>query len=175
MQRPEKSEYREYYGQYISLVGEGDVVEILRNQIRDTTGLLAKIPEERGTFRYAPGKWSIKEIVGHIADTERIMSYRALRFARNDKTPLPGFEQNDYVPAAHFDSIPLAELAAELETLRHATCAFLDHVDEKESLRSGSASGAEISVRAIAYIIAGHELHHRKVIEQRYLKAGTTT
>jgi uncharacterized damage-inducible protein DinB len=171
MKRPAGNEFLPYYAQYINKVGEGDIVTLLSRQIGDTTALIAKIPDAKRGHRYAEGKWSIAEVIGHIIDTERIMSGRALRFARNDKQPLPGFEQDDYIAAARFNDIPLAELAAELEAVRQSTCAFLKHVNDQESQRTGTANGAEVSVRALAYIMAGHELHHRGVLEERYLKA----
>jgi uncharacterized damage-inducible protein DinB len=171
MKRPEANEFLPYYAQYINKVGDGDIVAVLSRQIGDTTALIAKIPETKRGHRYADGKWSIAEVIGHIIDTERIMSGRALRFARNDKQPLPGFEQNDYIAAARFNDIPLAELSAELEAVRRSTCAFLKHVNDEESKRTGTANGAEVSVRALAYIMAGHELHHRGVLEERYLKS----
>ena len=170
MKRPAESEFTPYYGKYIALVGDGAITSLLRTQLADTLGLLAKVPDSRGGFRYAPGKWSIKEVLGHVIDTERIMSGRALRFARNDKTPLAGFEQDDYVSAASFDDIPLRELASELEAVRGSTCALFDHISEAASRRTGVANGNEVSVRALAYIIAGHELHHRAILRDRYLK-----
>ncbi len=169
--RPADSEFLLYYGQYIQLVGDGDVVNSLEKQVGDTLAFLAKIPESRRGFRYAPDKWSINEVVGHMIDTERVMSHRALRFARNDKTPLPGFEQDDYVPAAKFDDYPLSDLAREFAAVRKATCYLFRHLSDDASRRTGMANGAEISVRALAYIIAGHELHHRKVLLDRYLTA----
>ncbi len=167
--RPAESEFVPYYGKYVQLVGDGNVVAILEKEIAETLAFLANIPESRRSFRYAPDKWSINEVVGHMIDTERVMSHRALRFARNDRTPLPGFEQDDYVPAAKFDEYPLSELAKELAAVRQATCYLFRHITDDASLRTGVANGAEVSVRALAYIIAGHELHHRNVLRDRYL------
>jgi hypothetical protein len=167
--RPRSDEYVPYYGKYVSLVPEGDVVETLRTQIGETLSLLRAIPEERASHRYAPGKWSIKEVVGHMADVERVMTYRALRIARADATPLPGFDENAWVPAANFDARPLASLVHELAEVRRATIAFFETLDAEAATRRGSANDNEISARALAYIVAGHERHHVKLLRERYL------
>ena len=167
--KPDVSEHLPYYGRYIALVPDGDVVSILESQFRDTHSLLAGIPPARSKHRYAPGKWSINEMVGHVIDTERIFSVRALRFARSDPAPLPGFEQDDYVNNASFDSYPLAELVAELDGVRRSTVLFFRHLTEDAWMRKGVANNAEITVRALAWIIAGHELHHREILRTRYL------
>jgi hypothetical protein len=167
--RPREDEYVPYYGKYIALVPDGDLVETLRAQIDQTLSLLRSIPEERASHRYAPGKWSIKEVVGHLADVERVMGYRALRIARGDVTPLPGFDENAYVPAANFDARSLASLTRELEAVRAATVAFLETLDAEAAARRGSANNNEISARALAYIIAGHERHHVGILRERYL------
>jgi len=169
LSRPDPSEYGAYYGRYINLVPEGPIVTVLRDQIAETLKLLRALPEARGNHRYAPGKWSIKEIVGHVTDGERVFSYRALRIGRGDETPLPGFEQDDYVKNGGFDSRPLGDLLDELETVRRATVQLLAPLDEAAMLRRGTASGFPVSVRALAYITAGHELHHRNILKERYL------
>jgi hypothetical protein len=130
---------------------------------------LADIPESNAGFRYAPDKWSIKEVVGHVADAERIFAYRALRFARNDKSPLVGFEQDDYILNASFDDYPLADLASEFHSIRQATIFLFKHLSEGAWLRKGVANQGEASVRALAYMIAGHELHHMEILRTRYL------
>jgi uncharacterized damage-inducible protein DinB len=168
--RPQGNEYVPYYGKYISLVPDGDLVETLRAQIGDTLSLLRTIPEQRASYRYASGKWSIKEVVGHMADVERIMTYRALRIARGDATPLPGFDENSYVPAGNFEARSLASLAHEFEEVRRATVAFLETLEPDAAARRGSANNNEISARALAYIIAGHERHHVGILRERYLK-----
>jgi len=168
-QKPHASEYLPYYGRYIALVPDGDVFLTLESQMRDSKSILTAIPAAVGSYRYAPGKWSVNELIGHVIDTERIFSVRALRFARGDTSPLPGFEQDDYVRNASFDSYPLAELIAELETVRRSTLFLFRHLTEDAWMRKGVASKAEISVRAVAYIIAGHELHHREILRSRYL------
>jgi hypothetical protein len=168
--RPESGEYAPYYAGYIAHVPDGDLLEILRRQFDDTLSLLRDIPEDRASHRYAPGKWSIKEVVGHMADVERIMTYRALRVARGDKTPLPGFDENAYVPAANFGARSLASLVRELEAVRGATLAFLETLDAEAAARRGTANNLDISTRALAYIIAGHERHHVGILKDRYLK-----
>ena len=169
--KPDTTEYLPYYGKYVSLVPDGDILTVLGKQMEETAGLLNSIPESRANFRYAPDKWSIKELVGHIIDTERIFAYRALRFARNDKTPLPGYEQDDYVSNASFDSCTLTDLASELKSVRQSTLFLFEHLDEKAWMRRGLANDSEASVRALAHIIAGHELHYREILRTRYLSA----
>jgi uncharacterized damage-inducible protein DinB len=166
--RPEAHEYIEYYERYIGRVPAGDVRETLANQIGVTRRLLAPLSEAEALRRYAPGKWSVKEVVGHLTDAERVFSYRALRFARADRTPLAGFDENTYVPAGNFDARPLASLVEEFADVRHATISLLRGLDQQALLRKGEANGQEVSVRALAYIIAGHELHHLGVLRDRY-------
>jgi hypothetical protein len=167
--KPEKGEFLPYYEKYIALVGSGDVLSTLSTQMAETQALLRSLPASVATYRYAPGKWSVNELIGHLIDSERIFAARALRFARNDPTPLPGFEQDDYVSNSSFDSYPLAELASELESVRKSTIFLFKHLHEDAWMRRGVANGAEVSVRALAYIIAGHELHHREMLQARYL------
>lgn len=167
--RPEPSEYAQYYDKYVSLVPDGDILALLGQQMDETLSLLSNISEERANHRYEPGKWSIKELIGHLIDTERIFAYRALRFARGDRTELPGFEQDDYIRNASFDDYPLNDLASELEHLRRADIFLFRHLSEEAWGRKGAANNSEISVRALAYIIAGHELHHREILRTRYL------
>lgn len=167
--KPAKSEFLPYYERYIALVPDGDVVSTLATQIAETLSLLHALPASVATYRYAPEKWSVNELVGHLIDSERIFTGRALRFARNDATPIPGFEQDDYVRNATFDSYPLSELASELDVVRQSTVFFFRHMDELAWTRRGIANNAEVSVRALAYIIAGHELHHREILRSRYL------
>ena len=167
--RPDKGEFLPYYGRYIDLVGSGDVLATLTRQMAETQALLRGLPASVSTYRYAPGKWSVNEVVGHLIDSERIFGARALRFARADATPLPGFEQDDYVRNSSFDTYPLAELAAELASVRESSVFLFKHLSEDAWMRRGSANNAEVTVRALAYIIAGHELHHREIIRTRYL------
>jgi len=167
--RPEKSEYLPYYERYISLVPEGDVLSTLSTQIGDTLTLLRGLPASVSTYRYAPDKWSVNEVVGHVIDTERVFAGRALVFARNDPAQMPSMEQDDYIRNSNFDAYPLLELADELEAVRQSTVFLFKHTDELAWARRGVANNSEVSVRALAYIIAGHELHHRGVLESRYL------
>lgn len=167
--RPGPTEYDPYYGKFISLLPEGDVLELLERQIQETVGLLGGFGEARGDSRYAPGKWSVKDVAGHLADTERVFVYRALRFARNDRTPLPGFDQDDWVRGAHFAARTLTDLSEELQLVRGATLAFFRGLGEEEMSRRGIANSAEVTVRAIPYIIAGHERHHIGVLRDKYV------
>jgi DinB superfamily len=167
--KPAKSEYLPYYEKYIALVPDGDVVATLAAQMDDTLAMLRSLPASVATYRYAPDKWSVNQLVGHIIDSERNFAFRALRFARNDPAPVPGFEQDDYVRNATFDAYPLAELASELESVRQSTVFLFRHLEESAWTRRGIANNAEVSVRALAYIIAGHELHHRAILGARYL------
>ncbi len=169
--RPAKDEFAPYYSMYIDLVPEGDIVGILSHQLEETLALLRGVSEEKAGFRYAPDKWSIKELIGHLNDTERIMAYRALRFARNDQKPLSGFEQDDYVSAAMSDKSSLADLASELEHVRKANIFLFRQLSNEAWQRRGLANDKEISVRALAYIIAGHERHHIEILRSRYLTA----
>jgi uncharacterized damage-inducible protein DinB len=168
--KPEKSEHLPYYGRYIDLVADGDIVRTLASQMKETEALLLGLPASMATHRYAPGKWSVNETIGHIGDAERIFTARALRFARNDSQSLPGFEQDDYVRNASFDAYPLAELASELVAIRQATIYLFKHLDETAWMKKGVASGGEVTVRALAFIAAGHELHHREILRTRYLR-----
>ena len=167
--RPAEGEFLPYYERYIALVPSGDVLTTLDAQMSETQGLLRALPASSSTYRYAPGKWSVNEVIGHIIDSERIFAARALRFARNDATPLPGFEQDDYVRNSKFDVYPVAELASELDSVRRATVFLFKHLEEPAWMRRGIANNAAVSVRALAYIIAGHELHHREILSARYL------
>ena len=139
--RPAADEFAPYYGKYIARVPDGDLCRILADQLAETLALIRSIPEARGTHRYAPGKWSIKEVFGHVCDSERIFSYRALRIARGDATPLPGFEQDDYIPTGRFDQRTLADLSEELAAVRQATLQLFRHLDPTALARRGTASG----------------------------------
>ena len=171
MTQPEATEYAPYYEKYTSLVPVGDVIAILSSQLDDTLSFLRHLSEEQADSRYAPGKWSIKEVVGHIIDAERIFGHRALRFARNDQTALPGFEQDDYVRAGNFDKRLMSDLADEFELVRRANLCLLRSLDDEAWLRRGTANDNEVSVRALAYILAGHETHHMQIIRERYVSA----
>lgn len=167
--RPAPDEFAPYYGRYITKVADGDVLATLRTQIGETLAMLRAIPESRGGHRYAEGKWSIRESVGHMCDTERVFAYRAMRFSRNDATALPGFDENAFVANASFDQRSLASLVDEFEAVRRATIAFFDALTPDELQRRGTASDNPVSVRALAWIIAGHEVHHCEILKTRYL------
>jgi hypothetical protein len=166
--RPQAGEYTPYYDRYISLVQGEDILHTLDEQRRQTMTLLCGRDEEDGDFRYAPEKWSAKEVLGHVCDTERIFAYRALRIARADATPLAGFEQDDYVSNGPFSRVQLPEMIEDFIAVRRATLSLLRNLDEPAWTRRGSANKNEVTVRALAYIIAGHELHHRKILEEKY-------
>jgi len=168
--RPQPGEYAPYYDRYISLVPGSDVLAALEDQRRQMLLLLSGRTESDGDLRYAPEKWSLKEVLGHISDTERIMSYRALRISRGDATPLEGFEQDDYVRNGPFARRPLADLIEDYIAVRRATISLFRNLDEAAWTRRGVASKNEVTVRALAFIIAGHELHHRKILEEKYLR-----
>lgn len=165
---PAPDEYAPFYAGYIASVAGADVRAVLERQIPALAAACAALPEDGALHRYAAGKWSIKEVIGHLADSERIFSYRALRTARGDATPLPGFDENAYVAAAGFDVRPLGELLEELRRVRASTLALLDGVDPRDWERRGTANGAEVSLRALAHIIAGHTAHHLRVLGERY-------
>lgn len=169
MPRPQPTEYAPYYGTYIQLVPDGDINQILARQGDATVAFLSNLSEEQASYRYAPEKWSIKQVVGHVNDTERIFTYRALCFSRGDPTPLPGYDQDAYVANANFDQRSMAHLVAEFQHLRAAHLVLFRSFDEEMLGRRGIANNVEFTVRALLYAIAGHELHHRKIIQERYL------
>lgn len=169
--RPEPGEYAPYYDRYLSLVPGNDIVATLESQRRQMLLLLSGRDEGDGDFRYAPDKWSAKEVLGHVCDTERIFAYRALRISRGDRTPIEGFEQDDYVRNGPFAQRPLAELIEDYIAVRRATLTLLRNLDEQAWMRRGIANNNEVSVRAIAYTMAGHELHHRRILEEKYFAA----
>lgn len=166
--RPEPDEYAPFYGGYIAETGSTDALELQRTQLEQLGALFGGIPESNGTHRYAAGKWSIREMIGHLADTERIMSYRALRLARADATPLSGFDENSFVAGADFDRRTLASLAEEWRAVRQASIALFASVGPEVAARRGTVNNGPMSVRALAYIIPGHAAHHVKVLRARY-------
>jgi hypothetical protein len=168
--RPQSGDYAPYYDRYISLVPGNDVLAALEDQRREMLLLLCGRAEADGDIRYAPDKWSLKEVLGHVNDTERIMSYRALRISRGDATPIEGYEQDDYVRNGPFARRPLADLIEDYIAVRRATVSLFRNLDEPAWSRRGVANKNEVTVRALAYIIAGHGLHHRRVLEEKYLK-----
>jgi uncharacterized damage-inducible protein DinB len=168
-QRPEASEYAEYYNGYVKLVPEGDLLSVLYELHNKTVALLKDLSENQALFRYGPMKWSIKEVLGHITDTERIMSYRILSIARGETIALPGYDENEYVKKANFDRQSLGDLIESYTIVRKSTLHLVKSLDEEAWLRRGFANNYEISVRALAAIIVGHELHHLQIIKERYI------
>jgi DinB superfamily len=168
--RPQTGEYAPYFDRYISLVPGNDILAAFDDQRRQTLLLLSGRTDDDGDFRYAPDKWSLKEVLGHLNDTERIMGYRALRFARGDTTPIEGYEQDDYVRNSPFASRKLEDLIEDYIAVRRATVSLFRNLDEPAWTRRGIANENEVTVRALAYTIAGHELHHRRILEEKYLR-----
>jgi len=167
---PDAGEYPSFYETYVSLVpGEGGVVVALEQQLAEMLALLGGLSAAQADSRYAPGKWSVKELVGHVIDSERVFAYRALSFARGDTAPLPGFDQDVFAGHANFGACSVPDLAAEFEHVRRANLHLFRQFDEEAWGRRGVANNSEITVRALAYAIAGHELHHREILRTRYL------
>ena len=166
--RPRAGEYAPYYERYISLILDNDVLATLDRQRGQMVQMLCGLSEEEGDFRYAPEKWNVKEVLGHVCDAERVFAYRALRIARSDATPMEGFEQDDYVKNGPFARHPIAEVIEDYIAVRRATISLLRNLDEEAWSRRGIANKNEVTVRALAYMIAGHELHHRRILEEKY-------
>jgi uncharacterized damage-inducible protein DinB len=158
-----------YYQSYLPYIKEDDLLVALNNASDEMDAFLQSIPAEKETFRYAENKWMVKEVVGHLADTERILTYRALRFARNDQTPVEGFEENDYVKYANFNKRPLRSIGVEFMLVREATLSFFNSLEETDFDRTGTANKNPVSVRSILFFIIAHQRHHFKVISERYL------
>lgn len=169
LQRPSHEEYASFYSGYIGQVPDGDYVDILNNQEAALVSLFSQLNEEQALSRYAPGKWSLKEVLAHITDTERIMSYRMLRISRGDTTDLPGFDQDVFINNNSFDNVTLSVLLQDFQAVRKATLALLPTISEAAWERVGTANTFAISARAIAYVIAGHAQHHLNVVEEKYL------
>ncbi len=167
--RPEPSEHLPYYEKYIRLVVGEDPLAALASQIGETLATLRAVSEAGSLNRYAPGKWSLREVIGHVTDAERVFAYRALRIARGDATPLAGFEQEDWMVSAGFDERSFHDLLDELATVRQASVLLLRPLGAEAWRRRGVASGGDVSVRALAFIIAGHELHHMAIVHEKYL------
>ncbi|MDF2904612.1 MAG: hypothetical protein K0S25_2250, partial [Bacillus sp. (in: firmicutes)] len=167
----ETSEYAPYYSKYINDVPQGDIIDILAQQNEETISLLLDISENQAHFRYAPEKWTLKEVIGHMADTEQIMGYRLLSIARGEIISLPGFNENDYVRNASFNNQTVKALIQNLSIIRQSTIHLLQSLTSEAWGRKGLANNSEVTVRALAYIIAGHELHHRKIITGRYINS----
>lgn len=173
MHRPDPSEYGEYYRTYVSLVPDGDIRAILREQFPATRRLLETVPPDREEWAYDEGKWSFREVVGHLADAERVFADRALWIARDPGPPLPGMDQEIWAASSNARTRPLRELLDEWEAVREATIALVRGLDAEALSRTGTASGMRITVRSLPWIIAGHELHHRRLLEERYAVGST--
>ena len=156
-----------FFSRYTKLVPDGDALAALVGQVADTLALLRGVPDDQAGVLHPPYTWTIRQVVGHLIDGERVFAYRALRFARGDATPLPGFDENAYAAAAESDRIPLAELAAEFEAVRRATVLMFRHLPPAAWARRGVANGADLGVRELALAIAGHELHHAAILRRR--------
>ena len=166
--RPRPDECAEYYHRYIA-AAEEPLLETLERESEDWGCLLGSVPPEREGYRYAPGKWSVREVVAHVIDAERMFTMRALAFARGDQAHFPSFDQDEYAAASRADSRSLASLAGELEAVRRSTVLLLGSFEDEGWGRRGVASGNEFTVRSLAWIIAGHSLHHRRVVADRYV------
>jgi uncharacterized damage-inducible protein DinB len=166
--RPEPGTFPEYFQKYIELVPDGDLRRLLPVIFDANFRALRTILPEQERYRYASGKWSIRESVGHMADTERVFAYRAMCIARGDTTPLPSFDENLYVDTARYDDIPLEQILGEMMAVHASTILLFENMADEAFDRMGTASGKPISVRALAYMVAGHELHHMNVFRERY-------
>ena len=167
--RPGQDEYAPHYGTYISKVKSDDLIAELDSSMKDFINFMRTVPEAKLDYRYQDGKWTIREIIIHLMDAERIFTYRALRFSRNDQTPLSGFDENEYVPESNAATRSLDSLIEEYSALRNSTIALYKNFTPQMTMRTGIANGKEISVRALGYVIPGHEIHHMGVIKERYL------
>ena len=167
--RPEEGEYLPYYQGYVDQTSSKDFLQELKNAQPKTVAFLRKLPAEKWDYRYAPEKWTIKEVIVHLMDTERVFAYRAMRVARNDKTPLPGFDENEYVPNSDAKNRTPESIIEEYQALRTSSIHLFQHFSKEQLDRLGMASGYPISTLALGFIMAGHELHHIKIIKERYL------
>ena len=167
--RPEADEHHPYYARYIALVPQAMPLPALEEQLAEILPFLRGLNEAKGSLRYAPGKWTVKQVLQHVIDGERVFAYRALRAARGDRTPLPGFDENAFADQADAGQRTIQSLADELELLRRANLAMFSSMSEEDLRRRTVANGHEISVRALAFIIAGHARHHTQLLRERYL------
>jgi hypothetical protein len=170
MNRPAETEYAAYYQGYVGQVNESDIMAVLRSEIDDLDVLLGRVPADKETYAYAEGKWTIREIVGHLIDGERVFGYRALCIARGEQQNLPGFEQDDYMRTAPYNHVDLEDLLSELRLVRLSNIAMFRTLDEEAWSRVGTANNNQVTVRALAFIMAGHLRHHMKVLQERYLE-----
>jgi hypothetical protein len=167
--RPAAEEHHEYYGTYIALVPDGDVIDVMRGQLADVESLLGPVPSARGAWAYAPGKWTLNEVVGHLIDTERVFAYRATAFSRRDPNPLPSFDQDTWVPCGHYSTRTMRSLLDEWADVRRATIALAAHLPDEAWDYIGTASGRPFTTRACIWIVPGHTAYHLREIRTRYL------
>ena len=167
--RPSPNEYSAQQSRYVDLVQEEDIVAALEKQSRTTAAMLSRLSDAEASFRYAPDKWSVKGIIGHVSDSERVFAYRALAISRGEAASLPGYDENEYAKAANFDTRTLFELVDEYVAIRKATVALFRGLSDKAWDRRGVANGSPITVRGQAYVALGHERHHLKVLREKYL------
>lgn len=166
--RPAPGDYADYQIAYLDAVPDGDVLAAMEREGRRTVRILRGIEAARAGHAYAPGKWTVRQVVAHLSDAERVFAYRALRFGRGDLTPLPAFDQDQYVPASHAETRPWSELVGELEAIRRASLMLFQSFAAEDWERAGEASGSRTTVRALAWVVVGHELHHRRILAERY-------
>lgn len=167
MPRPAPGDFAPFYAKYMDLVPEDDIQAVLSKQLDEFLALMRPVAEETGNMRHPPYSWSVKQVVGHLADSERVFGYRALRFARGDTTPLPGFEENDYARTAESDRVRLADLVSEFEAIRRSHIWLFRNLPAEAWDRDGTANGARVTVRALAFIMAGHVRHHGAILKKR--------
>jgi hypothetical protein len=173
--RPQDSEFPPYAKAYVDCTSGDDVFSLLSDQLTRFHAIFTPLDlSVAATYRYEPGKWSINEVVGHITDTERIFAYRLLRIARGDETPLPGFEQNDYIGPGDFNRRPLADLLSEFESVRHSSMRLVHSLPAESWMRRGKVNNFSVTARGIGFLIAGHECHHSRILRDRYLKVTKT-
>ena len=168
--RPDTEEYAAFFAGYVGLVPAGDVRIHLQTQLHETIALFSGLSEEQGAYAYAPGKWTLKQVLNHMADAERVFGYRMVCIARGDETPLPPFDENQWMPNSGANERTVASLVLEFAAIRASTVQLVASLTTQAFLRRGTASGKTVSVRALAFVCAGHERHHLKVVRERYLK-----
>lgn len=166
---PDSSEYAHFYSTYVELVGKGNIINTLNEQMHDMFTLINSVPGDKAFFAYADGKWTLKEVVGHMIETERVFSYRALAISRGNDVVLPGMDQDEYMEGNNYNKRTLANLSNEYLAVRVSTIHLLSNMTKEMIAKKGTASGTEVTVRAIAHIIAGHDIHHTNIIKEKYL------
>jgi len=169
MNRPETTEFAPYYNNYISLVDGDNVLPIMEKQPGELRAMFASVSEDKGTFAYADGKWTVKELLSHLIDGERIFAYRVLRISRGDETPIEGFEQDDYIATSNANNRSFSDLLDEFDLQRRSNMLMLNNISDEGSKRMGTASDNPVSTRALVYCLAGHVRHHVKILNERYL------